>query len=115
MFQQIGKDEQIAVAIEDIRDYWNLTTLLHRGKNQVRRVSQLASSARTITILAKQAQLLPISSASYNLGDQRRVFSDIFQVKLAGGTKVPGRFTYWKIYLAYPGIGSQVPYTSCFI
>lgn len=106
--KQARKDKAVAVAIEaqhehdDTLGHRKLAALLHMGKNRIKRVMRkYGISARR----KKKRYLYPGKAAEIapNLvrelkeeGASEVVFSDIFEVALADGSKVRGCFALWK-------------------
>jgi putative transposase len=106
--KQAVKDKQVAVGIEkwhevdDTLGHRKLATLLHMGKNRVRRVMHkygiAARRKRKKYVYPGQAsQVAPNLVRELDPESLTEVvFSDIFEVKLADRTKVRGCFTLWK-------------------
>jgi putative transposase len=105
---QAVKDKQVAVAIEqwhqqdDTLGHRKLAALLHMGKNRVRRVMhkygiEARRKRKKYVYPGKASEIAP--NLVRELPEESLaevVFSDIFEVKLADGTKVRGCFTLWK-------------------
>ncbi len=106
--RQARKDKVVAVAIEaqherdDTLGHRKLAVLLHLGKNRVKRVMRkYGISARR----KKKRSIYPGKAAHIapNLvrelkedADAEVLFSDIFELQLADGSKVRGCFALWK-------------------
>lgn len=106
--KQAVKDKQVAVAIEqwherdDTLGHRKLAPLLHMGKNRVRRVMhkygiEARRKRKKYVYPGKASEIAP--NLVRELDPQSLtevVFSDIFECKLADGTKLRGCFTLWK-------------------
>ena len=106
--KQAIKDKQVAVAIEqwheldDTLGHRKLAVLLGMGKNRVKRVMHkyglVARRKRTKYVYpGKASQVAPNLVRSLEAeSTQEVVFSDLFEVRLADGTRVRGCFALWK-------------------
>jgi putative transposase len=102
------KDKQVAVAIEQWHDlddtlgHRKLAVLLGMGKNRVKRVMHkyglVARRQRKKYVYpGKASQVAPNLVRGLSAETtQEVVFSDIFEVRLADGTRVRGCFALWK-------------------
>ncbi len=106
--KQAVKDKRVAVAIEQWHEldetlgHRKLAVLLGRGKNRVKRVMHkyglVARRKRKQYVYpGKASQVAPNLVRSLEArSTQEVVFSDIFEVRLADGTRVRGCFALWK-------------------
>lgn len=106
--RQALKDKAVAVAIEaqherdDTLGHRKLAVLLHMGKNRVKRVMRkYGISARRkkkrYVYPGKAAHIAPNLVRELKEGSDADVlFSDIFEIQLADGSKVRGCFALWK-------------------
>lgn len=102
------KDKQVAVAIEqwherdDTLGHRKLASLLHMGKNRVRRVMHKYGIAarrkqKKYVYPGKASEIAPNLVRELDPESLTEVvFSDMFEIKLADRTKVRGCFTLWK-------------------
>jgi putative transposase len=106
--KQAKKDKIVSVAIEaqhehdDTMGHRKLAALLHMGKNRIKRVMRkYGISARRkkkrYVYPGKAAQIAPnlVRELKEDAASEV-VFSDIFEVSLADGSKVRGCFALWK-------------------
>jgi putative transposase len=106
--RQASKDKTVAVAIEaqherdDTLGHRKLAALLHLGKNRVKRVMPkygiTARRKKKRSVYAgKAAQIAPTMVRELKEdADAEVVFSDLFEIQLADGSKVRGCFALWK-------------------
>ncbi len=106
--KQAVKDKQVAVTIEywheldDTLGHRKLAVLLGMGKNRVKRVMHTyrlgARRKRTKYVYPGKASVgAPnLARGLEAASSQEVVFSDIFEVRLADGTRVRGCFALWK-------------------
>lgn len=106
--KQAVKDKQVAIAIEkwhqvdDTLGHRKLAALLEMSPNRVRRIMhKYGITARlkrkTYVYPGKASQIAPNLVRELDPESLTEVvFSDIFETKLADGTKVRGCFTLWK-------------------
>ena len=106
--KQAVKDKRVAVAIEqwqevdDTLGHRKLAVLLGMGKNRVKRVMHkyglVARRKRKKYVYpGKASQVVPNLVRDLEAeSTQEVVFSDIFEVRLADGTRVRGCFALWK-------------------
>lgn len=106
--KQAKKDKAVAVAIEaqhehdDTLGHRKLAALLHMGKNRIKRVMRkYGISARRkkkrYIYPGKAAQIAPnLVRELKEEAASEVVFSDIFDIQLADGSKVRGCFALWK-------------------
>ena len=106
--KQAVKDKQVAVAIEqwheldDTLGHRKLAVLLGMGKNRVKRVMHkyglVARRTRKKYVYpGKASQVAPNLVRGLEAESAREVvFSDLFEVRLADGTRVRGCFALWK-------------------
>ena len=106
--KQAVKDKRVAVAIEqwheldDTLGHRKLAVLLGMGKNRVKRVMHkyglVARRKRTKYVYpGKASQVAPNLVRGLEASStEALVFSDIFEVRLADGTRVRGCFALWK-------------------
>ena len=106
--KQARKDKAVAVAIEvqqeqdDTLGHRKLAALLHMGKNRIKRVMKkygltARRKKKRYVYPGKAAQIAP--NLVRELAEEavsEVVFSDIFEVQLADGSKVRGCFALWK-------------------
>jgi len=106
--QQAKKDKAVAVAIEaqqeqdDTLGHRKLAALLHMGKNRVKRVMKkygltARRKKKRYVYPGKAAQIAPnLLRELQEDAASEVVFSDIFEIQLADGSKVRGCFALWK-------------------
>ena len=106
--KQAVKDKRVAVAIEgwheldDTLGHRKLAVLLGMGKNRVKRVMHkygltARRKCKKYVSPGKASQVAPNLVRSLEAeSSQDVVFSDIFEVRLADGTRVRGCFAWWK-------------------
>ena len=106
--KQAVKDKQVAVAIEqwheldDTLGHRKLAVLLGMGKNRVKRVMHkyglVARRKRQKYVYPGKASVVApnLVRGLEDESPQEVVFSDIFEVRLADGTRVRGCFALWK-------------------
>ena len=106
--QQAKKDKAVAVAIEaqqeqdDTLGHSKLAALLHMGKNRVKRVMKkygltARRKKKRYVYPGKAAQIAPnLLRELQEDAASEVVFSDIFEIQLADGSKVRGCFALWK-------------------
>jgi transposase InsO family protein len=106
--KQARKDKAVAVAIEvqqeqdDTLGHRKLAALLHMGKNRIKRVMKkygltARRKKKRYVYPGKAAQIAPnlVRDLSEDATSEV-VFSDIFEIQLADGSKVRGCFALWK-------------------
>jgi transposase InsO family protein len=106
--KQAKKDKAVAVAIEaqqeqdDTLGHRKLAALLHIGKNRIKRVMKkygltARRKKRRYVYPGKAAQIAPnlVRELAEDAASEV-VFSDIFEIQLADGSKVRGCFALWK-------------------
>ena len=106
--KQAKKDKAVAVAIEaqqeqdDTLGHRKLAALLHMGKNRIKRVMKkygltARRKKKRYVYPGKAAQLAPnLVRELKEEAVSEVVFSDIFEVQLADGSKVRGCFALWQ-------------------
>ena len=102
------KDKAVAVAIEvqqeqdDTLGHRKLAALLHMGKNRIKRVMKkygltARRKKKRYVYPGKAAQIAPnLVRELAEDATSEVVFSDIFEIQLADGSKVRGCFALWK-------------------
>ena len=106
--KQAKKDKAVAVAIEaqqeqdDTLGHRKLAALLHMGKNRIKRVMQkygltARRKKKRYVYRGLAAQIAPnlVRELAEDAASEV-VFSDIFEIQLADGSKVRGCFALWK-------------------
>lgn len=106
--KQAKKDKAVAVAIEvqqehdDTLGHRKLAALLHMGKNRIKRVMKkygltARRKKKRYVYPGKAAQIAPnlVRELAEDAASEV-VFSDIFEIQLADGSKVRGCFALWK-------------------
>jgi putative transposase len=106
--KQAKKDKAVAVAIEaqhehdDTMGHRKLAALLHMGKNRIKRVMKkygvtARRKKKRYVYPGKAAQIAPnLVREMKEDAASEVVFSDIFEVSLADGSRVRGCFALWK-------------------
>lgn len=106
--KQAKKDKAVAVAIEvqqehdDTLGHRKLAALLHMGKNRIKRVMKkygltARRKKKRYVYPGKAAQIAPnLVRELAEDATSEVVFSDIFEIQLADGSKVRGCFALWK-------------------
>jgi putative transposase len=106
--KQAKKDKAVAVAIEaqqeqdDTLGHRKLAALLHMGKNRIKRIMKkygltARRKKKRYVYPGKAAQIAPnLVRELQEDAASEVVFSDIFEVSLADGSKVRGCFALWK-------------------
>ena len=106
--KQAKKDKAVAVAIEvqqeqdDTMGHRKLAALLHLGKNRIKRVMKkygltARRKKKRYIYPGKAAQIAPnLVREMKEDATSEVVFSDIFEIQLADGSKVRGCFALWK-------------------
>jgi len=106
--KQAKKDKAVAVAIEvqqeqdDTMGHRKLAALLHMGKNRIKRVMKkygltARRKKKRYVYPGKAAQIAPNLVRELKADAASEVvFSDIFEISLADGSKVRGCFALWK-------------------
>jgi len=106
--KQAKKDKAVAVAIEaqqeqdDTLGHRKLAALLHMGKNRIKRVMKkygltARRKKKRYVYPGKAAQIVPnlVRELAKDAASEV-VFSDIFEIQLADGSKVRGCFALWE-------------------
>jgi len=106
--QQAKKDKAVAIALEewherdDTLGHRKLAALLHMGKNRIKRVMHKYGIAarrkrKRYIYPGRAAQIAPnLVRAMKEESPQEVLFSDIFEISLADGSRVRGCFALWK-------------------
>lgn len=106
--RQASKDKAVAIAIEDQHEHDDtlghrkLAVLLHVGKNRVKRVMHkygitARRKKKRYVYPGKAAQIAPnLVRELKEEATTEVLFSDIFEIALADGSKVRGCFALWK-------------------
>ena len=106
--RQAIKDKAVAVSIEaqherdDTLGHRKLAALVHVGKNRIKRVMHkygitARRKKKRYIYPGKAAQIVPnLVRELKEDADPEVVFSDIFEIQLADGSKVRGCFALWK-------------------